>query len=99
MPLLFISLNFRLIFIVISLRYVGAVIFFPLVCRFGATILFSLVSSLVISLTLLLLQIILIVQNHNKPKLLLFQNFMRLPHSATTISNFATTEEAKAQEK
>ncbi len=45
---------------------------------------------------LLLLQIIFIAQNHNKPKLLLFQNLMNLLHSATTISNFATTQEAKA---
>lgn len=45
---------------------------------------------------LLLLHIILIAQNHNKPKLLLFQNFMKLLHLVTTISNFATTKEANA---
>jgi hypothetical protein len=47
----------------------------------------------------MLLQIIPVAQNHNKPKLLLFWDSMKIPPLTTIIFSFVIAEEAKVKKR
>jgi len=83
------------IFVVVSLNYVGVVVLFSLVLPFWCYC-FVFVG---VFTPLLLLHIFPVAQNHNKPRLLLFWNSMKLPPSIATIFSFATSKEVEAKNK
>jgi hypothetical protein len=89
-------LNLYSIIIVVSLHYASVIILFSLVVVLVLLFFFRWCLHWWLHSFVATLDHPCSSQNHNKPRLLLFQNIMKFPPSTTTIFSFATIEKTEA---